>query len=224
MARPRNEALYQKIRQEAYRQLMTKGYTDTTYQSIATACGVTRAAVQNYYASKPGLALAFFGDLLAVIDEVVRRERIHGENEFDTMFCIGQCFFAFLLKDTASRKLLLELTASREITSEALAFEYRWGTEFITSERTVTEEKFQNDVIVSMGGFYELLYKYLKDDLAFDLPTHLGRVVRSIMHDHGYRYEDAKAFISAHAMTEHELQRVLPAVSDALGLDAQKGR
>ena len=59
MARPRNEELYNRIKREAYHQLLSYGYTDTTYQSIATACGVTRAAVQNYYASKSDLALFF---------------------------------------------------------------------------------------------------------------------------------------------------------------------
>ena len=217
MARPRNEELYNRIKREAYHQLLSYGYTDTTYQSIATACGVTRAAVQNYYASKSDLALSFFSDLLGVIDDSVRRNRLHEENEFDTMFCIGQSFFYFLMKDLESRKLLFELTQSREITSEVLVFEYKWGLQFIGSERTVTEEKFRDDVIVSMGGFYELLYQYLKGEEPFDLPTHLGRVVRSIMHDHGYGYEEAKAFIAAHHMTGEEIEAVISDVSKTLG-------
>ncbi|MBQ8084338.1 MAG: TetR/AcrR family transcriptional regulator [Clostridia bacterium] len=218
MARPRNEELYNTIKQTAYRQLLSYGYTDTTYQSIASACGVTRTAVQNYYASKPDLALAFFGDLLAVINNVISEKALHQENEFDTMFCIGQSFFTFLLKDPESRKLLFDLTTSREITSEVLAFEYKWGIRFLATERTVPEEKFRDDVIVSMGGFYELLYKYLKDGLQFDLPTHLGRVIRSIMHDHGYSYDDAKAFVAAHVMTEAETDLVLTEVSNTLAL------
>lgn len=218
MARPRNEELYNSIRQTAYRQLLSYGYTDTTYQSIASACGVTRTAVQNYYASKPDLALSFFGDLLAVINSIITENKLHQENEFDTMFCIGQSFFAFLMKDPESRKLLLDLTTSREITSEVLAFEYKWGIQFIASERTVPEEKFRDDVIVSMGGYYELLYKYLKDSLPFDMPTHLGRVIRSIMHDHGYSYDDAKAFVATHVMTKDETDLVLTEVSKALAL------
>lgn len=218
MARPRNEELYNSIRQTAYRQLLSYGYTDTTYQSIASACGVTRTAVQNYYASKPDLALSFFGDLLAVINSIITENKLHQENEFDTMFCIGQSFFAFLMKDPESRKLLLDLTTSREITSEVLAFEYKWGIQFIASERTVPEEKFRDDVIVSMGGYYELLYKYLKDNLPFDMPTHLGRVIRSIMHDHGYSYDDAKVFVATHIMTKDETDLVLTEVSKALAL------
>lgn len=218
MARPRNEELYNSIKKEAYRQLVTYGYTDTTYQSIASACGVTRTAVQNYYASKPELALSFFGDLLAVINETIYREELHQENEFDTMFCIGQSFFSFLLKDPESRKLLLDLTASREITSEVLAFEYNWGIRFLSTARTVSEEKFQDDVFVSMGGFYELLYKNLKEGTPFDLPTHLGRVVRSIMHDHGYGYEEAKAFVASHVMTKEETELVVSSISEKLDL------
>lgn len=218
LARPRNEELFNTIKKEAYRQLMSYGYTDTTYQSIATACGVTRAAVQNYYASKPDLALAFFGDLLAVINETVQKKHLHEENEFDTMFCIGQSFFAFLMQDSGSRKLLFELTNSREITSEVLNFEYNWGIRFIQTERTVSEEKFQNDVTSYMGGFYELLYTYLKEDRPFDLPTHLGRVIRAIMNDHGYSYDEANSFVAAHAMTEAELEPVLSEIEKRMDL------
>lgn len=218
MARPRNEELYNSIKQTAYHQLMTYGYTDTTYQSIASACGVTRTAVQNYYPSKPDLAISFFGDLLEVTLNVVQEAEIHQENEFDFMYGIGQSFFAFLLQDAESRKLLLDTVSSREITGEVLAFEYKWGSAFLQTPLSVPEEKFQNDVIVSMGGFYELLYSHLKDDRAFDLSTHLGRVVRSIMHDHGWTYDDAKVFIAAHAMTEEEFGRVTSRVSEAMGL------
>ncbi len=218
LARPRNEELYNTIKNEAYRQLLSNGYTDTTYQSIATACGVTRAAVQNYFASKPDLALTFFGDLLTVINETIQKKRIHEENEFDTMFCIGQSFFSFLMQDAGSRKLLVELTNSREITSEVLNFEYQWGIRFIRTERTVTEEKFENDVIAYMGGFYELLYTFLKEDKPFDLPTQLGRVIRAIMNDHGYSYDDAKAFVVSHAMTPEELSPILAAIKKRLAL------
>lgn len=218
MARPRNEELFRNIRQTAFRQLVTYGYTDTTYQSIATACDVTRTAVQNYYASKPELALDFFGDLLTAIGTVVRAEGLHKENEFDTMFCIGQSFFSFLMRDAETRKLLTDTVGSREITSEVLAFEYKWGSAFLKTPLSVPEEKFRDDVIVSMGGFYELLYSALKDDRPFDLSTHLGRVVRSIMHDHGWSYEDAKAFIAAHHITESERKLVLVKVSETMDL------
>lgn len=218
MARPRNEELFHAIQKEAYRQLISYGYTDTTYQSIATACGVTRAAVQNYYASKPDLALAFFGDLLEVIQTTVRKRHMHEENEFDTMYCIGQSFFAFLLQDNESRKLLLDMATSREITSEVLAFEYAWGIRFIARKRTVPEETFRDDVIVSMGGFYELLYNCLKDDRTFDMPLHLGRVIRTIMHDHGYTYDDAKAFVTTHVMTAEEFDIVIEDVAKQMEL------
>lgn len=218
VARPRNEELFQSIKKEAYHQLMSYGYTDTTYQSIASACGVTRAAVQNYYASKPDLALAFFGDLLEVIQKTVIEKHMHEENEFDTMFCIGQSFFAFLLQDNESRKLLLDMATSREITSQVLAFEYAWGLRFIAHERTVSEETFRDDVIVSMGGYYELLYNCLKDDRAFDMPVHLGRVIRTIMHDHGYSYDDAKAFVASHTMTSDEFDTVIADVAKRMEL------
>lgn len=218
MARPRNEALYNTIKQTAYRQLMTYGYTDTTYQSIASACGVTRTAVQNYYMNKSDFAMAFFRDLLAAIHEIVREEDLHQENEFDFMFCIGQSFFYFLMQDAGSRKFLQESVSSREMTEETLDFEFSWGIKFLSTPLSVPEQKFHDDVLVSMGGFYTLLYKYLKDDMPFDLPTHLGRVLRTIMHDHGWSYEDAKAYIASRHMTEAEIELVLTKIAEKMDL------
>lgn len=218
MPRPRNEELFHTIQQTAYHQLITFGYADTTYQSIATACGVTRTAVQNYYASKPDLALAFFGDLLTCISNVIQQHGFHQENEFDIMFCIGQSFFAFLMRDGENHKLLQDTISSREITTEVLDFEYRWGTHFLSPERSVSAEKFHDDIICAMGGFYELFYVCLKDGRTFDLASQLGRVIRAIMHDYGYSYESAKAFIAAHHMTEEELETMITAVSAEMNL------
>lgn len=218
MARPRNEELFNSIKKEAYRQLMTRGYKDTTYQSIASACGVTRAAVQNYYSSKLELSLAFYYDLLGVIHEIVQEKQLHQDSEFDFMFCIGQCFFAYLMQDDGSRKFLEESVGNRDITEETMDFEYQWGVKFLSTSLTVTEEKFHEDVLVSMGGFYTLLYKYLKDNVPIDIPTHLGRVVRTIMHDYGYSYDDAKAYIASHAMTPAEADPVLTEVAKRMEL------
>lgn len=220
MARPRNEELYQRIKKTAYLQLVRKGYEETTYQSIATECGVTRTAVQNYFSSKAELALSFFGDLLAAVKVAVQITGMHQENEFDAMFCIGQSFFELLLQDEGGRRLLLDTSASREITSQVLNFEMDWGREFIASERTVSEEKWTNDIIVSMGGFYELLYQKLLAGEEIDIGTHLGRVVRSIMHDHGWAYDDAKAFVAAHILSGDELQTIHRLVRDSMGLEA----
>ncbi len=218
MARPRNEELYNTIKQTAYRQLMTFGYADTTYQSIASACGVTRTAVQNYFPSKSDLALAFFYDLLAVNKDVVLSEGLHQENEFDFMYCIGLSHFSFLMQDAGSRKFLMETASSREMTEETLDFEIQWGVSFLSTPMSVPAQKFHDDILVSMGGFYTLLYSYLKDDKPFDLATHLGRVVRTIMQDYGYSYDDAKAFVESHRMTEDELELVLRKTSEAIDL------
>lgn len=219
MARPRNEALYQKIKTEAYHQLMTRGYTDTTYQSIATACGVTRTAVQNYFASKEDLSFLFFGDLLDAIGTAVKTHDLHQENIFDTMFCIGQSLFHFLMRTENGTTLLLDSVSDRQLTSKSILFDYAWGMDFLQQENKMsTDEKLEYDIIVAMGGFYELLYHCLSNGRDFDIGVHLGRVVRSIMHDYNYSYDEAKAFVAAHVMTEKEIDLVLTEVSNQLSL------
>ena len=216
MARPRNEELYCKIKQAAYDQLLTVGFENTTYRSIADACGVARTAVQNYYPSKTALALSFFEDLLTAIRNSVNKNNLHQDSEFDTMFCIGQSFFMLLMSGRGARKLLLDLTSSRDITSDVLNFEYAWGVEFLSPGRTVTNEQFMDDILVAMGGYYELLYNYLKDGRSFDVSLHLGQVVRAIMQEYGYSYEDAKAYISSHVLSSADFDLIRRDVQAAL--------
>jgi hypothetical protein len=124
------------------------------------------------------------------------------------MFCIGQSFFMLLMSERGARKLLLDLTSSRDITSDVLNFEYAWGVEFLSPGRTVPDEQFMDDILVAMGGYYELLYNYLKDGRSFDVSLHLGQVVRAIMQDYGYSYEDAKAYISSHALSSADFDLI----------------
>ena len=218
MARPRNEELFNTIKKTAYRQLITYGYADTTYQSIASACGVTRTAVQNYYPTKNDLQMQFFSDLLTVTKQAVENEGIHQENEFDFMLCIGELTFLYLMQDAGTRKFLMEVSNSREMTEETLDFEFQWGISFLSTPLSVSEQKFHDDVLVSMGGFYTILYSYLKDGKPFDTRTHLGRVVRTIMHDYGYSYDDAKAFVETHHVTDTELAAVCEQIDIAMDL------
>lgn len=218
MARPRNEELFNTIKKEAYRQLMTNGYTDTTYQSIATACGVTRAAVQNYYSSKADLAFSLFGDLLAVIYDIIREKHIHEENEFDTMFCIGQSFFHYFLNDEGRTKLIYDQSVSRDLTASVLEFEYYWGIDFIKAEQTVSQQKLEDEIFFAMGGFYELLYQYIKYELDFDFVPHLGKVIIAIMRCFGYHYDEAEVFVEAHYMAREELDMMLSEIDERIEL------
>lgn len=180
MARPKNEENKDRIARSAYGLFLERGYEATTYQAIADRCGIKRALVQHYFPTKADLAIAFFD---AVLDETVEALRAGGMESGDRLrdtFLVGQVFFAFFLRDESGRRLILDILASRALTEEVLAFNYRWGMDFLGVPREARTEEQVDDIVSAMGGFYEYLYRRLSADRPADVARHLGRVISVI--------------------------------------------
>ena len=218
MGRPRNEELYSTLKRNAYQQFMRNGYAETTYQSVADASDSYRTIVQNYFPSKKDLLMTFFEDMMASVHKAVRDEGFHQENDFDLFYCIGVSSFAFLLKDASAKHFLQEFIASRDLSEETLDFEVQWGMRLLEPPRSVAETQLEEDIMVAMGGFYTLLYKYLKQGRPFDLGTHFGKIICVTMQDYGYSYEEAQTFVKTHCMTDDEIKLIVDKVSEDLGL------
>jgi Transcriptional regulator len=187
MARPKNEENRDRIARSAYRLFLEQGYEATTYQAIADSCGIKRALVQHYFPSKTDLAIAFFTTILNETVEALRRERLESGDGLRDTFLVGQVFFTYFLRDESSRRLILDIIVSRALTEEVLAFNYRWGMDYLgVPEEERTEEQ-EDDIVSSMGGFYEYLYRRLKAGEAVDVERHLGRVIATIADSRGGR-------------------------------------
>lgn len=175
MARPRNEEAEAEIRACAYSMLLHEGYAATSYGAIADATGYSRAFVQHYLPKKVEMMGACLSDLLARIDAAVDELR-PGEEPLVAMFLTGQAYFS-LLCDARLRSFALDLLESRSLTEAALKAneDYPLGNRGAVGFLSGGSD----EVVRTMGGTYEVLYRHLEHGGAFDPAAESLRIVLS---------------------------------------------
>lgn len=177
MARPRNDKLKEQIVRESWRQFRTHGYSGTTYRTIADACGISRNLVQYHFPKKELLSTAFMECVLEQAQQALGLSPEAIRNNYRAIYEVGCCFFAFLLQKEGYRSFLLDVIASRERTENVLAFNVSWALARIDVPKGIDIEPVRQEVVVSMGGFYELLYYCLKEQKPFAVLPRLACVV-----------------------------------------------
>lgn len=180
MARPTNDELKAKIMAEAWRQFRDRGYSATSYTSIAKACGISRNLAQYHFPKKERLAIAFMEDLLTRCQQALGYHDGQVSGDYQRIYELGCCFFAHLLERGYDR-FLLDIIESREMTESVIAFNGAWALQR-TGETPVSDEaqqRIMRVVVIHMGGFYEWLYHCLRSGLPFDVPQELAPVMRA---------------------------------------------
>lgn len=177
MARPKNNKLKEQIAKESWRQFRTLGYDGTSYSTIAEACGISRNLVQYHYPKKEMLSIAFMEQVLVEAQSSlgISEEKLHGD--FRAIYEVGCCFFAFLLQENGYRTFLHDVIKSRERTQNVLSFNASWALARIDLPTGIDLEPILQEVIVSMGGFYELMYYCLQTGKPFAMSKRLAVVV-----------------------------------------------
>lgn len=191
-SRPDSKTL---IKQAAYSQFLSVGFNATTYQSIADACDLARTNIQYHFPNKTVLALTFMEDLLVAVRDSLEASPIVTTDKMDNMFLIGQVFFAFLLDGEGHRKFALDLVSSRVLTGEILSLDYSWGLTYLGLDLDSLDPKLNEDIIFSMGGFYELLYHSLNENKPFNIYRQLSKVMKTIMEDLEFSREEIQGHL-----------------------------
>lgn len=180
MVRPRNDGLRAAIADAAYDLFRDLGYDRTSYTLIAGRCGVTRALVQYHWSKKELLAIEA---MTRMLDETIERLGLPdkangGESDHNALVAIGSSFFDRLLSDEGWRRFLLDILSSRELSDQVLVFNARWAFDYVG--HAPRDEAF-DEIVVNMGGFYELLYYKLRHGLTIDVKPRLRVVVDGFM-------------------------------------------
>ncbi len=179
MARPRNEQLKKRIIEVVKEQFYKRGYNETSYRSIAEECGISRALVQYHFPKKESLAEAFMTDILdECMDELNLTNSDLIEN-FEAIKSVGVLFFNKLLKNQGSRFFLQDVLQNRDMTENILAFNFEWALSHAIDnfESKTSDVNLRRNIVLHMGGFYELLYWSLCNNEQMDVELELSRVV-----------------------------------------------
>lgn len=210
VARPKNQKLINDIIKSSWQLFLEKGYNGTTYSDIAASCGVSKISVQNNFPLKSMLAAANLERLRFCAAKVERDEFPSVDDAFTKMYLLGQIYIAALLSSEGSRRFLKDILESRLLTEETISNDFRWSLEFVfgTVEADQPYEHMREDLIVAMGGLYELIYFGLSAHVDIDIP---GRM-RPGMIIFGLRYGIASAerdeVFSRYALDDEELKRL----------------
>ena len=188
MARPENNDSRRRIEQAAFRLFKEEGYTKTSYSAIADACDMTKALVQYYFKKKEDLAIDLMRATLdECIDDLGYRGVESSEAErFRELLQIGTEYFGRLLASDGYVSFLADILASRKLTETVLAFNAEWAYTYLGRGDQTLDQDASDVVIMSMGGFYELLYHVLEEGRSMDIRPLLRRVVGDFMVSLGY--------------------------------------
>ena len=162
MPKSRNEQTEQAIRSAALRLFLERGYSATSYTDLASCSGVSRTLVQRYYPRKDLLAV---GCVAAVREAAVRAcdEAFASEaHPLVRLYLRGQVNVATYSTCEGIRRLMTDVLRDRDLTRKAIAEGFRWTmAEALPDAAQTGEEEPPDELLMAMGGLYEVVYAYL---------------------------------------------------------------
>lgn len=182
MSRSENIELRRKLSAAIWRLLCNKGLDATSYQDIANEAGVSRSLVQHYYPRKMDFAVDFLEGLLEIaatvssIDAYARKETLT-PLDAQRMGCL---YYGYLLDENGARAVLFDILKNREFADELMRQHYEWA--LLNLNPTLPPyERRTEEVIMTWGGFYELMYASVKQGMTFDVPAKTLIILRAFL-------------------------------------------
>lgn len=162
MPKSRNAHTERAIRSAALRLFMQKGYAAASYTDLAAKSGVARTLVQRYYPRKDLLAV---GCVAAVREAAVRAcddAFPCATHPLARLYLRGQVNIATYFACDGIRRLMVDVLRDRDLTRKAIIEGFRWTmAEALPSATPAKNEEPPDEMLMAMGGLYEVVYAYL---------------------------------------------------------------
>lgn len=180
MSRAENPELKKRLEAAIQRNLCTRGLDATSYQTIADDANISRALVQHYYPRKMDFAINFLERLLSTAASILGIDDYDGHSKIDYLnaYRIGCLYYDYLLSEDGARLMFFDLLKDRELTDEMMFSHYEWALVNVDPNRPTYDAQSQ-DAIEAWGGFYELLYRSIKQDFGVCVPEKLYSLLKA---------------------------------------------
>lgn len=210
MARPKNIKLVNDIIHASWFLFLEKGYNGTTYSDIAAACGVSKISVQNNFPLKSMLAAANLERLRFCAAKVEHDEFPAVEDSFTKLYLLGQIYIAALLSREGTRMFFKDILESRLLTEETISNDFRWSLEYAfgTMEAAKPSDRLRDDLIVAMGGLYELIYFGLAAHEPIDIPKRMQPGLTVFGMQFGVSAKNRNEVFRTYALSDEELRNL----------------
>lgn len=219
LPRTRNTHTKSKIERTAWRLFSQDGYDATSYATIARCCGINKNLVQYHFKKKEYLAVSFMEAILDQARISLGYSEQDLEGNLSAIYRIGCCFFAFLLQSDGRRRFLLDIIRSRDLTESILAFDIDWTLERLA---VFCDKETYSDLVrsttVHMGGFYELLFHCLKNDLGFNPRKELQQVLRALAQVLSYDPKALEKAFGDSTFLDIDISKALSEMNESLQL------
>lgn len=204
MGRPKNTQNRDLIAKTAFNLFVNKGYTKTTYKDIADNSSNDRTLIQYYFPKKELLIVDFLNKLLSISEKYIIEKSLKSDNNFVDLYIIGQIHFSFLLMNDEMKALTLDIVSNRAITKEIVFFNENWVFSFFNMSGELNKE-LSDDIVMIMGGAYELIYRYLSKGESLYVPHLLKKIMISFLTAIGYDNSTSKELLSNYELSEETL-------------------
>lgn len=170
MSRTRNEQTIRAIRSAAWELFFEKGFAATSYTDLAQASGVSRPLVQRYVSKKDQLVTWCVTEIRRAAVEACDEAYPQQVGPLARLYLRGQVNNATYFACDGIRRFMRDVFSSRELTRQTILEGFRWTVSQTLPERPeLLDVDEPDELIVAMGGLYELNYTYLVQGGMFDV-------------------------------------------------------
>ncbi len=189
------------IRKTAFKSLMDRGLSKTSYTSIADEAGVSRPLVQYYYPKKSVLMTEFLERVLELSETYAVESGLMTGSRFVDYYMTGYMHFYFLLKNEQLLPLTRDLVSEREYTVIGVEAMAKWQHRF-DDGLEVTDAQITDAMLLSVGGAYELIAYHLDHGIEIDIPLLVSRAIHTFIVDLGLDPGEFDQRYSEHLLDE----------------------
>ena len=155
MAAPRKDEERARLYAAALKLFGEKGYTATSYQDIADACGTSKSVVQHYYPRKEMLLALFLDEHFAWVSETAQRLCPPHADVIHVLCMMGFVHFDKLLTDGKASPLIQDLLGVRTFIEGVVMRERNWIVERLPGN--VDRQYVGDCLVVALNGAYGFL-------------------------------------------------------------------
>ena len=163
MPRAKRQETARSILLAAWDLFQMQGFDGTSFTDLAKRSGVSRPLVQRYYPQKCLLLETCVQAIREASARVAEQAYPQVTNPIERLRLMGQINIAAFFATLGSRRLMRDVLSSRELTRRNIAESFLWTLRKTLPEHPELAEREEPDeLIMAMGGLYELLYAYLE--------------------------------------------------------------
>lgn len=186
--------------------------------------GVAMAVVQAYYPHKSDMLAALATALNDIVMQATlpfcRQLAIRDEStrKVAHLFLAGSAYFEFMQQNEERRAYFTELLRNRDHTEQLMFSVMNRSFGEIGRTDVIEDPAHRNDIVMSIGGFFELFYDHLKRGERFEPTRYFGHMTRVWMHAAGFSRQQADEVLEQCTVELEHIDRISTDVERAFAL------